>query len=218
MNRRRRGAFTLLEIMIAAVVAGLLLHALFQLLVGGLRMAVIGTAAARGPEQAILLFDRVERDLVQALQIPGDPRPPARVLDGGRALEFFVPDLEETGLEVVTGTPVRWGLVPASGPGAAFHPARGDQALRAVRVRELEFRLLEPDEEALRRGWFVAVTATFPAENRLARDYTLTRLMRLPQPSTNHQWFPLAGADLLPGLVRLEGGGGIGAPGPGGAS
>ena len=201
---RRRG-YTLVEIAVAVGVVSLLLYALISLLVSGSRLFSGGIGATRGPEGALIVMDEIERDLIQSLQLPGDPRPPVSVGDG-HELGLYVPrETDDLRALAVIGVPVRWHLVPVHGAGkeGPYHPARNERVLRSVVVDGWDFTLLPPDEEEARYGWYVSYRVTIAADNKVDRPFLAARLMHLGQPSSNFLHFPGFGDSLRPGRVRL---------------
>lgn len=205
MKAPGRGGYTLVEIAIAVGLVSLLLYTMVSLLVSGSRLFSSGVGATRGPEGALIVMDEIERDLLQALQLPGDPRPPVAVGDG-RELALYVPRAtDDLRALAVVGEPVRWHLVPVDPrrPEGPFHPARNERVLRSVELDAWDFVLLPPDEEQARYGWNVSYRVTIAADNKVDKPFLAARLLYLAQPSSNFLHFPGFGASLRPGRVQL---------------
>lgn len=202
---RDRRAYSLVEVAVAVGVVSLLLYALISLLVSGSRLFSGGVGATRGPEGALIVMDEIERDLLQCMQLPGDPRPPVSVGDGS-ALALYVPRAsDDLRALAVIGEPVHWHLVPVDPKekGGPFHPARNQRVLRSVVIDDWDFSLLPPDEAEARYGWYVSYRVTIAAEGQDDRPFLAARLMHLAQPSSNFLHFPGFGASLRPGRVRM---------------
>jgi hypothetical protein len=201
----RRHGYSLVEIAVAVGVVSLLLYALVSILVSGSRLFSGGVGATRGPEGALIVMDEIERDLLQCMQLPGDPRAPVAVGDG-HELALYVPRAtDDLRALAVIGQPVHWNLVPVDpkkkdGP---FHPARNDRVLRSVVIDGWDFELLPPSEEEARYGWYVSYRVTIAAESKVDRPFLAARLMHLAQPSSNFLHFPGFGGSLRPGRVLL---------------
>lgn len=197
----RGGGFTLVEVLVASGVALVLMATVLQMLVSGARLFVAGVGAARGPEAAILLMDRLEQDLVGILQVPGDPRPPVSVEADGRRISFFRFSPEDSDPNTVVGEPGQWALKPSGED--LFVPVRDGQALEGILVRDLEFQLVEPDEEAGVPGWFLVVRAAFPTSGLSRRSYQVARLIHLRQPSSNFLHFLAHGHEIPEDAVQM---------------
>lgn len=192
--RRRRG-YTLVEIALAVGLVSVLLYGLVALLTSGSRLFSRGVGAARGPEWALIIMGEIERDLMQCLQLPGDPRPPLNIHDDGSLSFYMADDQSDLTQLAITAAPVRWHLVPAEETGR-FYPARNDKVFRTMTVKGWDFRLLEPDEAEARHGWYVVAQITFEKDNRVDKDFLSSNLIYLAQPSTNFLHFPSGGAGL----------------------
>ena len=193
-------AFTLVEMMIAVVLFLMVLGMLTMLLYSGARLFESGNEAARGPEAALLLMDRLEDDLAQVLQIPGDPRPPMKVEKEHR-ITFYRPSSTWSNAQVLVGEPASWELVPAKG--GQFHPACDGKPFDDIHIADWTLKLLAPKAEHLRGGWYLSVVARFRTSSLFSKDHVLSRLLRLPQPSTNFLNFLAFGAEMLPGTVQM---------------
>lgn len=191
---RRRG-YTLVEVVIAALVGSVVLGGALYLLVSGSKLFDAGVAAARGPEAAVLLMDLLEEDLASSLQAPGDPRPPLKVIDG-RGLRFYRTSPGRSTRDTMVGVPARWDVVDG-------HPVRDGEVLRSIALAGFEARLIQPDLGDMVPGWFLEVRARFPGTRRTGSEFELVRLIPLPQPSTNFLHFLGHGEELLPGTVRF---------------
>ena len=179
---RRRG-YTLIEMSIAGLIAAVVITAVMSMLVSGSRLFSSGQNAVRGPEAAILVMDHLERDIIQALQVPGDPRPPVAIDEAGETIAFYIPGAEDAA-----------GL---------YHPARNGEVLKTVALLSWEFTLWSPKYDEGLPGWYVTVRLRFQADNLRGEPYVYARAIHLSQPSTNYASFPTFGDDLNPGLVRL---------------
>lgn len=204
MNRpsNRRG-FTLVEALIAVSLALVVLSVVIAMFVSGSKLFGRSITAARGPEAALIVMDRLADDLVQAIQAPGDPRPPAAVAEGGTRLCFYVPAVDHLTPNTVIAQPAWWHLVEAGG--GTYHPARNGTALWDVLISSWQFELIEPSDVEGEEvpGWYVKLTARFPTGSVLGDDYEIVRVVRLRQPSSNFLHFLDHGGDLLPGGVRM---------------
>jgi prepilin-type N-terminal cleavage/methylation domain-containing protein len=203
--RLRRRGYTLVEMSIATLVAAVVVTAVMSLLVSGSRLFSSGQNAVRGPEAAVLIIDRLERDLVQVLQVPGDPRPPVAIEDDGTTMAFYVPG--ENGVlstpKTVVGVPVWWGLVEDEDEPGIYHPVRDGEVIEGVALLGWEISLWSPKDDPELPGWYVTVRLRFRADSLAGEPYVYARAIHLLQPSTNYTSFPTFGDDLNPGLVRL---------------
>lgn len=197
----RRSGFTLVEILVASLIAIVVLTCVVHLLVSGSKLFASGLAAARGPEAAVILMDRLEEDVSRVIQAPGDPRPPMAISSDGVRLTFYRlnPDLS-TAITVV-GEPASWDLEPAGG--GLSHPVIDGRPYPDILVGGWRFELLEPSREDELSGWFLAVEARFDTGRLLGSPYRLRRLIPLSQPTANFFHFPVHGGDLLEGVVQL---------------
>lgn len=211
----RRQGYTILEMVIAVALMGLFLGGLMAFLTSGSRLFSAGVGAARGPEGALVVLDAMERDLLQCVQLPGDPRPPVQVTDSGLSFLLARPPPEEGPVQESLAEPVTWRLDSLGAPpGASFvHRYRpqaedGEKAETIFRSAPLygwEVELLEPDQAQKRPGWYVVIRLFFAPENRVTRDYQVSRLVHLAQPSSNFLHFPAHGQNLLPGVLKVLG-------------
>lgn len=198
---RRRGGVTLVEILVATGLAMLLVVLLLDLFLNGAKLFGMGIEAARGPEASILLMDRFEEDIQQVLQAPGDPRPPMRVDKEKHRVTFYRASEKRSTPALAVGEPASWGLKKRLD--GMFHPVRDGKTLSGILLKEWELTLMEPDPEKDRPGWYLSMKATFPANSKLGKDFTVARLIFLPQPTTNYMNFLSFGADLVPGTVHM---------------
>ncbi len=198
---KRRG-ITLLELLVALSIGVLVLGVTWRVLISGSRLFSRGVSAVRGPEAAILLVDRLEEDLVQCLQVPGDPRPPLAI-EAGRRIAFYRPDPELGSGASVVGVPRLWDLVETASGTGTFHPVRDGQVFREIELRGWSAELVPPDLAERRLGWFVDLRFRFEAAGLRGGEHTVRRLVHLPQPSSNFLHFLGTGGDLLPGLVQM---------------
>lgn len=191
----------MLEATIALVLGLTVLTIVHQLTMSGSRLFTRGLQAARGPEAALLLMDRFEEDVLQMVQVPGDPRPPARVVDG-HILTFY---RAEAGLSTparVVGIPGYWNQEPLADDPDLYNPIRDGVRMTDIEFGGFTFELLPPDAEEKRLGWYLAVEARFPTGARGA-DHVVRRLIYLPQPSSNFLHFLSHGDRVIPGAVQL---------------
>lgn len=200
MTRRRRG-YTLTELLIATALVAIVLAVVFRMLVSASRLFTSGVAAARGPEAAILLMDRLEEDLLQVVQIPGDPRPPVWISDDGARLCYYRADPARTDPATLVGVPATWALT--STLAGDTHPARDGEVLPEIDLAGLEFELLAPSLEAERPAWLLRFTARFPGDGLAGREHVATRLVHLAQPSSNFLHFLTFGDEVPAGAVAL---------------
>lgn len=198
----RRGGYTLVEMAVASFVGALLVAAVMGLLVSGSRLFSSGMGAARGPEAAMLVVDRLEEDVIQMLQVPGDPRPPAVISEEGTKLSFYRPDLAASRPDMLVGQPATWSLADAGG--GMVHPVRDGVPLEGIFMRSWSLQLFPPDRETSLPGWYLAIEARFPADSRFGNDYVFRRVLHLPQPSANFLNYPDFGFEIEPGMVRLK--------------
>ncbi len=201
---RRRG-FTLIEVLIAVVVGAVILIVVTRLLVSGSRLFFSGMKAARGPEAAILLMNRLERDMYQCLQVPGDPRRPMVVREG-KEIAFYIPGAvgRFSNPETVVGVPVRWSLKASETSYGLFHPVRNDEVLTGIVLKDWKIVLWDPDTEEDRPGWYLTIRAEFPTDGFRGKPYIFSRALFLAQPSKNYlHYYPYHGKKILPGSVRL---------------
>ena len=201
---RRRG-YTLIEMSIAGLIAAVVITAVMSMLVSGSRLFSSGQNAVRGPEAAILVMDHLERDIIQALQVPGDPRPPVAIDEAGETIAFYIPGADGvlSTPKTVVGVPVWWSLVEDEDAAGLYHPARNGEVLKTVALLSWEFTLWSPKYDEGLPGWYVTVRLRFQADNLRGEPYVYARAIHLSQPSTNYASFPTFGDDLNPGLVRL---------------
>jgi len=199
---RRRQAMTLIETLFAFVIGVGLLYVVQQLTLSGSRLFHRGVEAARGPEAALLLLDRLEEDLTQALQAPGDPRPPARVDRDGTRILYYRPARELSRPASLVGAPASWSLAPSPADPDLSVPVRDGVPLEGIELVGWSFELLEPDAGERRLGWYVVFEARFPTTSS-GRPFVLRRLLHLPQPSSNFLHFLSHGDALLPGTVTM---------------
>ena len=198
----RRGAFTLVEVLVALALAAVIVPIAVSLMLGGLRMFGSGQAAMAGTEAALVVLQAFERDLSQAIQVPGDPRPPVKVIDG-RRIEYLRPRLGARILDGIGTEPASWDLAPAAG--GLVHPVRDGRVLRHLRIEDWKLELHSPADGKNRPGWLVSIVVVAPSGWALRRAYRSTRLVRLAQPSTCWRYFPDFGRDLPRGLVETRG-------------
>lgn len=192
---------TLVEIGVASSILFVVLAAGLGMMSSGARLFRRGILAARGPEAALLALNHLERDLVQAIQIPGDPRPPVVIGEDGE-VAFYKASSQATGPNSVIGEPVIWKLEPAGGEGL-FHPVRNGRVLETVVVSGWDLQLLEPSADEDRPYWFVVIDVTFANEDAPDQVYETSRAVPLIQPSTNFLHFPGFGGTMLDEAVRL---------------
>jgi hypothetical protein len=152
-----------------------------------------------GTEAALIVLQAFEKDLTGAVQVPGDPRPPVRVVDG-RRIEFLRPVLGGRILDGIRAVPASWDLAPAAG--GLFHPVRDGKPLRHVRIEDWKLAVHSPADDERRPGWLVSIVVHSPTGWALRRSYRSTRLVRLAQPSANFFHFPGFGHLLPAGLVE----------------
>lgn len=200
VRRPRREGVTILEVCIAGAIAVMVLGVVIRLLVSGSKLFKKGIAAARGPEVALLMVDRFEQDLSQCLQAPGDPRPPAKVMEGTR-LTYYRPVREMASGARVVGAPASWDLQETAPDSGVYNAVRDGEVLRHVLLEGWRIQLIEPDAGNEVPGWFVHLEARFPIDG--APTYTVSRLIHLPQPSSNFLHFLGHGQDMIPGLVQM---------------
>lgn len=201
---RRRG-YTLIEMAIAGAIATVVFLTVTSLLVSGSRLFSSGQNAVRGPEAALLVMDRLERDLAQTLQVPGDPRRPVAIDDVGEEIAFYVPGADGvlSTPRTVVGVPVWWNLVESEDAPGLYHPARNGVPIEGVALLGWEFTLWSPKDDEELGGWYVTVRLRFQADSLVGEPYVYARAVQLRQPSTNFAGFPTFGDELNPGLVRL---------------
>lgn len=198
----RRPAFTLVEVLIALALASILVPIAVSLMLGGVKMFGSGRAAMAGTEAALVVLQAFEKDLIQALAVPGDPRPPVRVIDG-RRIEFLRPVLGARILDGIRGVKGSWDLTPAAD--GLMHPVRDGRILRHVKIEGWQLAVHSPAEAPHRPGWMVSVVVHTPTGWALRRSYRSSRLIQLAQPSAAARWFPTHGARLPRGLVEVGG-------------
>lgn len=199
---RRRG-LTLIEVTMAILIGSVVLAAALDLVATGFRLFLRGQEALAGPEAALALMDALEEDLAQALQVPGDPRPPVAILDGTR-LTYLRTRPEPLALDRLVGAPASWDL---ERDGDDFRPVRDGRPMGSVRLLDWQLELLAPDGIE-RTGWQVQVDARVPPGRSGGEPFRIRRVISLPQPSSNHAGF-LAGSVLYGGgvfeqLVQVE--------------
>lgn len=201
---RRRG-YTLLEVLIAAALTTLVFAAVYAGLYSGSRAFAASVERLRGPDAAVLLMDRLERDLYQCLQAPGDPRPPMRVEEalGTLRLTFYAVDPERSNVNVLVGAPVAWELVETDEDSGRYHPMRNGELIEGVTLSGWDLELIEPDADQEIPGWYLRMVVTFPGVGLLARDYVVRRLAPLHQPTSNFLWFPSHGDGLIEDVVKM---------------
>lgn len=195
----RRGA-TLVEVALAGGLVLVLVAVGAGLLSGAGRAARRGQATAEGAAAALLVTAALERDLARVLQVPGDPRPPVVVTPEGAA--FYVADPDRSGPDMVVGSPVAWGRIPAGTPGR-YHPTRNGEAMRSVVVSDLGFRLLEPDAAAARPGWVLSFEVGIHRDDGREPD-RVRRDVPLAQPTTNFLFYPSHGELVDRRWVRMR--------------
>jgi len=194
-----RRAFTLVELLIAGVVVILVLGVVCSMLLSGAHLFDSGNEAARGPEAALLLMDRLEDDVSQVLQVPGDPRPPLRIT--GRRLTFYRPSVRWSNAQVIVGEPASWDLVRTRG--GRLHPACDGIVLEDIHVKDWALKLVAPDAKQQVGAWYLEVVARFNTGSLFGRDYVLARLLRLPQPTSNFLNFLAFGPQMIDGAVQM---------------
>lgn len=207
----RRG-FTLAEVLVAVAIGALVMGAAVELLLTGGRLFTIGQHEVHGRAAAQLVMDRLELDLARSIQVPGDPRPPLRVIDDG-AVAFYVGEFDIGARLPIEARPVAW-TFEEDGDGA-LTPVRNGVPFPRLHVRSFDATLEAPDVEAGRAGWSLLVRIGLTGRERRV----LRRAIPLPQPTSNFLHFPGHGRGLMAGMVRVVPGpesqfAGLGAPDP----
>lgn len=203
----RRHGHTLLEVLIAAALVTLVLGAVYAGLYSGSRAFAASVERLRGPDAAAMLMDRLEQDLYQCIQAPGDPRPPLRVTEtkAGPRLTFFAVDVGRTNPNVVVASPVSWELIETAEGSGRYHPMRNGELYDGITLGRWDLELLEPSLEpgSESPGWYLRMVVPFPGEGLLARDYVVRRLAPLHQPTSNFLWFPTHGGEVIEDVVKM---------------
>ena len=179
---RRRG-FTLVEILVAAVLTTLLAVGVFSLLGGGNQLFTRGLQVAHGRQASLLFFEQLEEDLAACVVVPGHQGAPVAISHGEHALAFYRTNRSASTLQVTVGSPVCYRLSGDPLKGENSNPIRNGIVMRNVLVRNVNYFLIEPDAKK-QKSWMLATEAVFPEGGLTGRLVTVRRLVELVQPSS----------------------------------
>lgn len=209
-KRSRRTGFTLVELLIAMLVACAIVTIAYQVLVSGNRLFTSGLNVAYGQQGAMIFFETLESDLLACLVVPGHEGDPLAVGKTGKSISFYRTDHDLSTTQVTACSPVRYSLTKAQGDG--YHPARNGVPMKHVLVTELTYTLIPPAPPEERENgegspaWFVRVDATFPERGLGKSPLVVKRLIELDQPTQNEQYFEAFGAEVMPLSFLLSSG------------
>ena len=181
--KRARGAFTLVEIMVAMLLSALLLGGVFSMLSGGNQLFTRGLAVANGRQAALLFFEQLEDDVAACMVVPGHSGDPVAIGPRGASVAFYRTNRRASTMQVTVCSPVEWALSGEPGAGKTLQPVRNGMKLRTVAISDIKFELYAPDAKK-RQAWILAVRARFPEGGILGRDVTVSRMLELVQPTS----------------------------------
>lgn len=193
-----RAGFTLVELLIAAVLTTLLSVGIFSLLGGGNQLFTRGLQVAHGRQASLLFFETFEDDVAACLVVPGHDKEPVAISEDGRRLAFYRTNRKASTLQVTVGSAVDYKIEKGN-------PVRNGIAMKQVAIEDWKFSLVAPDGKQ-QKAWLLATEAKFPEGGLTNRIVTVRRLVELVQPSSLARYnSPLFVADITPlSFVFLE--------------
>lgn len=203
--RIRRG-FTLVEMLVAALLTTVLMGGVFSMLGGGNQLFTRGLQVAVGRQAALLFFEQLEEDLAACIVVPGHQGNPVAISTDGRRLAFYRTNRQASTMQITVGSPVDYGLSGDLKKEEDRNPVRNGLPMKIVAVRDVRFELIEPDAARKRPSWMVATVARFPEGGLTGRIVTVKRLVELVQPTSLSRYSnPLFVDDVTPlSFVMLE--------------
>jgi prepilin-type N-terminal cleavage/methylation domain-containing protein len=207
---RARAGFTLVELLTAILIAGLIVTIAYEVLISGNRMFTSGLNVAYGQQGAMLFFETLESDLLACVVIPGHEREPMAVGKKNESISFYRTDHHLSTMQVTAASPVRYALKKAQGDG--YHPTRNGVPMRQVLVTSLTYTLIppgKPEERANGEGspaWFVRVDAVFPERGLGKSPLVVKRLIELDQPTQSDKYYEAFSDEISPLSFLLSSG------------
>lgn len=203
----KRSGFTLVELLIAAVLSTLLMAGTLGLVGTGNRMFSRGLQVATGRQAALLFFEHLEDDLAGCMMVPGQGGRPVAISADGRTIAFYRASRAASTLQVTVCTPVDWSLVKPCSANDVHSPLRNGVAVNGVGMTDVHFALVPPDPDKKQPAWLLSVEGKFPEGGLMGRVVTVKRLMELVQPTSIARYGSGEfAADVTPfSFVMLEG-------------
>jgi prepilin-type N-terminal cleavage/methylation domain-containing protein len=139
---RRNAGFTLLEVLMVAVLAAVIVGATWELFTNTYKRVVKTTSAANALQSALVLLERFGRDVSEMGMPPCLDRFPTKISTDAAAIAFYVPERPaDTKRPTAVFRPVTWSLKPA--PDKGFRVMRDGKSVGGITVTTWTFLYIE---------------------------------------------------------------------------
>lgn len=139
---RRQSGFTLVEILVVAAIASVLIGSTWALFTNTYKRVVKTQSAAGALQSALVLLERFGRDVEEMGHPPCLDRFPTRIATDAAAIAFYVPVRPvDARTPSAAFRPVTWSLAPA--PDGLFRVLRDGRSVGGVKVSTWTFLYIE---------------------------------------------------------------------------
>lgn len=139
---RRRAGFTLIEIVVVALIASVLIGCAWALFTNTYKRVVRTQSAASALQSALVLLERFGRDVEEMGHPPCLDRFPTRIATDAAAIAFYVPVRPvDASAPAAAFRPVVWSLAPA--PDGTFRVLRDAKSVGGIKVSTWTFLYIE---------------------------------------------------------------------------